>query len=129
MAKQKTVEAKFRISAAVEYLPEESTPEKSHFLFAYQISITNEGTSTAQLMNRHWIITDANGRTEEVRGMGVVGLQPKINPGHSFSYESACPLPTPSGSMYGSYHFVDEQGDSFNVSIPEFYLIAPNALH
>ena len=95
----------------------------------FPVSIKNAGTGTAQLMNRHWIITDALGHIEEVRGPGVVGLQPKINSGQSFEYDSACPLPTSSGSMKGAFQFVDENGETFDIEIPEFFLIAPTAVH
>lgn len=89
----------------------------------------NQSSQPAQLMARRWIITDGFGQTEEVRGAGVVGLQPKIQPGQAFEYESACPLMTTSGSMKGSYQFLAEDGSTFDVEIPEFYLIAPQSLH
>ena len=103
--------------------------DKLGFFFAYKISIKNTGSSPAQLISRHWIITDALGHVEEVRGPGVVGLQPKITPGQAFEYDSACPLKTSSGTMKGFYQFVDESGENFEVEIPEFYLIAPTAVH
>lgn len=83
----------------------------------------------AQLMSRHWVITDGLGKVEEVRGAGVVGVQPKLSVGQSFEYESACPLSTPSGSMTGTYQMVTESGEAFDLQIPEFYLVAPSALH
>lgn len=119
----------FQISTVVHYVESESQPESNFHFFSYKIKISNVGNTTAQLMSRHWIITDGHGQSEEVRGPGVVGLQPKINPGQSFEYESACPLNTSCGTMKGSYQMVAEDGQSFEVEIPEFYLVAPTALH
>lgn len=129
MTMQKTTQTQFSVTAKIVYVPGESKPEQGYHFFAYRISIKNEGTAPAQLMSRHWIITDALGRTEEVRGPGVVGLQPKIQAGQTFEYESACPLHTTHGSMKGHYHMVAENGETFTVEIPEFYLVAPQALH
>ncbi|MFS4457691.1 Co2+/Mg2+ efflux protein ApaG [Bdellovibrio sp. HCB2-146] len=129
MAMQKTAQANFQITSKVVYVPSESKPEQGYHFFAYKISITNVGNSPAQLMSRHWVITNALGSKEEVRGPGVVGLQPKIQPGQTFEYDSACPLTTSTGSMSGRYFFVAESGESFSVDIPEFYLVAPLALH
>lgn len=129
MSMQKTTTSQFAIEAKVVYVPGESKPEQGYHFFAYRISIKNTGSGTAQLMSRHWIITDAHGHVEEVRGPGVVGLQPKINAGQTFEYESACPLHALSGSMKGEYQMVAENGDTFSIEIPEFYLIAPQALH
>lgn len=129
MKTQKTVTPQIQVAVKCNYVPSESNPEQHYHFFAYHISILNGGSRPAQLMSRHWIITDAFGRTEEVRGPGVVGLQPKIQPGQTFEYESACPLATSSGSMKGSYQMVSEEGDTFEIEIPEFYLIAPTALH
>jgi len=122
-------ESYFSIKVTSVFVPSESQPEHRNYFFAYKVSIKNTGTSAAQLMSRHWIITDAFGHTEEVRGPGVVGLQPKILAGQSFEYESACPLPTSTGSMKGFYHFMNNNGEPFTVEIPEFYLVAPNAIH
>lgn len=129
MSMQKTQSAKIDISVKVVYVPAESRPDQNYHFFAYKISITNQGSSPAQLMSRHWIITDSLGHKEEVRGPGVVGVQPKIQPGQTFEYDSACPLNASTGSMTGFYHFLGENGESFSVEIPEFYLIAPLALH
>ncbi len=126
---QKSVNFQFEISAFPTYLPDESKPEQNYYFFSYKIVIKNKGSAPAQLMSRHWMITDGQGQTEEVRGPGVVGLQPKIQPGQSFEYESACPLTTPTGSMKGSYSMVTEDGENVQVEIPEFYLICPQALH
>lgn len=129
MSIQKHVSTEFEVRAAVTFVSEESRPENSYFLFSYRISIKNRGSEAAQLISRHWVITDADNQVEEVRGAGVVGLQPRILPGQTFEYESACPLGTPAGSMKGSYQMQSESGESFHIEIPEFYLVAPNALH
>ncbi|WP_291516047.1 Co2+/Mg2+ efflux protein ApaG [Bdellovibrio sp. ArHS] len=129
MAMQKTTTPDFQISAKVVYVPSESRPEQGYHFFAYKIAITNKGSMPAQLMSRHWIIMDSSGKKEEVRGPGVVGIQPKIQPGQTFEYDSACPLNASTGSMQGKYYFVSESGESFSVEIPEFFLIAPHALH
>ena len=129
MSLKKVSESFFSIKVNSVYVPHESQPEAKNYFFAYKISIKNSGSAPAQLMSRHWIITDAFGHCEEVRGPGVVGLQPKILPGQSFEYESACPLPTSTGSMKGYYHFITDSGESFSVEIPEFYLVSPTAIH
>jgi ApaG protein len=129
MSLKKTQNAAFEILTTSVYVESESDIEQHRYFFAYKIVIKNIGTSNAQLMSRHWIITDSLGHTEEVRGQGVVGLQPKITAGQAFEYDSACPLRTSSGSMKGSYQFVGEDGESFDIEIPEFYLIAPTAVH
>lgn len=125
----KTILPEFEVMAIVSYVERESRPDQNLHFFSYKMLITNKGHSAAQLMSRNWIITDASGNTEEVRGPGVVGAQPKISPGETFEYESACPLATSHGSMKGSYQFVSSSGETFEVDIPEFYLIAPTALH
>lgn len=119
----------FEVSASVSYISSESKPDQNYFFFAYRMIIKNTGSTPAQLMSRHWIITDATSHKEEVRGPGVVGLQPKIQPGQTYEYDSACPLHTSSGSMKGAYQFSGENGETFDVQIPEFFLIAPQALH
>ena len=129
MPVQKSISLEFEITAFPQYVGDESKPEQNYFFFSYKISIKNKGTEPAQLMSRHWIITDGTGRVEEVRGPGVVGLQPKIQPGQSFEYESACPLTTPTGSMKGFYSMVTEDGENVQIEIPEFYLVCPQALH
>ncbi len=129
MPTQKSLTPHIQVDVTATYVPAESRPEDNYHFFAYKISIKNTGNHTAQLMSRHWTIVDGLGRIEEVRGPGVVGLQPKIHPGQTFEYESACPLNTSSGSMKGSYQMVSDTGDTFSVDIPEFYLIAPQALH
>ncbi|NUN06479.1 MAG: Co2+/Mg2+ efflux protein ApaG [Bdellovibrio sp.] len=129
MSMQKTTHPEFQISAKVVYIPSESRPDQDYHFFAYKISIKNSGSAPAQLMSRHWIITDSRGNKEEVRGPGVMDMQPKIQPGQTFEYDSACPLHATTGSMKGFYHFVTENGESFSVEIPEFYLVAPHSLH
>lgn len=104
------------------FLPERSAPDKGHFFWAYTITISNMGQSTVQLLTRYWHITDAQGRVQEVRGAGVVGEQPVLEPGESFEYTSGVPLPTPSGFMAGSYGMVTREGERFDIEIPAFSL-------
>ena len=129
MQNQKTASVKLIIQSQVSYVAAESKPESNYYLFSYKIRITNQGAEAAQLISRHWIICDGFGHREEVRGPGVVGKQPRIPSGQSFEYESACPLTTSSGSMKGSYQMQLESGDLFDLEIPEFFLVAPQALH
>lgn len=111
------------------YLPELSSPREQHFHFAYQITITNVGSETAQLISRHWIITDADGEVQEVNGPGVVGQQPVLPPGGSFEYTSYCPLKTNVGTMQGSYQMVRATGEGFDARIAPFTLAVPHALN
>jgi len=113
------------VRVSVSYLPEQSEPTRGRWFWAYHIRIENEGPVAVQLLTRHWIITDGRGLRHTVEGEGVVGEQPMIAPGASFDYVSGCPLSTPTGSMQGSYHMIDEDGDAFDVTIPRFALIAP----
>ncbi|MBK7991741.1 MAG: Co2+/Mg2+ efflux protein ApaG [Comamonadaceae bacterium] len=106
------------------YLPEESDPLQETYGFAYTITLSNHGEVPAQLVSRHWIILDADGHREEVRGLGVVGHQPLLKPGEGFEYTSGCRLRTPTGTMEGTYFFVKEDGASFEVPIPRFTLDA-----
>lgn len=129
MKLQKALSPHFEVSVTIQYAQTESKPEENYHLFAYRICIHNKGSFSAQLMSRHWIITDGFGQVEEVRGAGVVGQQPKIEAGQKFEYESACPLPTSCGTMRGSYQLVSSNGEHFDIEIPEFYLVAPSALH
>lgn len=119
----------FTVTAVPRFVPEQSEPEENRYLFAYTITVTNTGDTTAQLLSRHWVITDANGHVEEVRGPGVVGEQPTLRPGEAFRYTSGCPLPTPFGSMKGSYQCEADDGTRFEVPIPEFFLSVPRTLH
>jgi ApaG protein len=111
------------------FLPERSAPQQSQFLFAYHITISNTGNETAQLLRRHWVITDAEGEVQEVRGDGVVGEQPVLVPGAHFEYTSYCPLKTNVGTMHGSYTMVRPNGASFEAQIAPFTLAVPNALN
>lgn len=117
---------KYQFTCAVEpqYLAEQSLPDEGMFAFAYTITVTNTGTVAAQLISRHWIIDDAQGRTEEVKGLGVVGNQPLLRPGESFQYTSGTRLAARSGSMRGSYFCVAEDGQRFDAEVPEFALVA-----
>ena len=111
------------------YMPERSTPTLRRFAFAYTVTIANEGSDTAQLVRRHWIITDGEGKIEEVEGEGVVGEQPVLGPGESFEYTSWCQLATPSGSMQGSYRMVNATGVPFDAEIAPFRLGMPYSLN
>lgn len=114
------------------FLPENSNPGAGYFFFAYRIRIKNLGSGRAQLMSRHWMITDGNGRTEHVRGAGVVGEQPKLDEGEEFEYTSFCPLPTPTGNMRGTYRMaLSREGrvDLVDVRIPLFFLRAESVMH
>ncbi len=114
-----------RIRVEPRYLDDQSSPEDSHFVWSYAVEINNDGKETVQLKMRTWRITDGLGRTEEVRGPGVVGQTPTIPPGGSFNYTSGCPLKTPQGIMVGSYQMADEGGKLFDVAIPAFSLDSP----
>lgn len=104
-------------------------PAEKRWFFSYEIEISNEGAEPVQLMSRHWIITDGDGENEEVRGPGVVGKQPTLQPGETFEYSSACPLNTPFGTMHGTYQMVTRNGDSFDVEIAPFALAEPYAIN
>jgi ApaG protein len=111
-----------RVGATAFYLPEESTPEEKRFVFGYRIVIVNEGNSPAVLRSRHWVIIDSAGHVEEVQGAGVVGKQPRLEPGKGFKYTSYCPLTTDWGTMEGTYQFERDTGETFDVKIGRFYL-------
>ena len=117
-----------QISVEPFYLDDQSTPDQNRFVFGYRIQIDNQGIETVQLLSRHWRITDALGRTMEVRGAGVVGKQPVLRPGETFEYTSGTPLATPSGIMAGSYEMVTRAGEHFEVTIPAFSLDVPGTL-
>ena len=125
----KPAKPEFIVSAEPRFLPEQSDPDRDEYAFAYTVTIRNTGEVTAQLISRHWIITDADGHVEEVRGPGVVGEQPVLKPGEGFQYTSGCPLATPVGTMKGSYQCMTEAGTPFEVPIPEFVLSMPRILH
>ncbi len=111
------------------YLPEQSSPELGRYVFAYTIRIINHGPRPARLVSRHWVITDADGRVQEVRGLGVVGEQPRLEPGEVFEYTSGTIMETPVGTMEGSYQMITDDGETFEVPIPAFTLCVPLALH
>jgi ApaG protein len=117
------------ITVIPQYLPEQSKPDEQHYVFAYTVRITNNGEHAAQVISRHWIITDGRQNVQEVRGLGVVGQQPLLAPGETFEYTSGCPLPTPHGTMKGSYHCVGDNGIPFEAEIAEFVLAMPRTLH
>jgi ApaG protein len=119
----------FSVSVVPQYLAEQSKPDEDEYLFAYTVTVRNTGEVAAKLLSRHWIITDADGDVEEVRGDGVVGEQPVLRPGEAFQYTSGCPLTTPVGSMKGTYHCVAEDGTRFDATVPEFILSMPRVLH
>ncbi len=118
-----------QVSARTVFIPEQSDLENSRYVFAYTITITNAGNVSAQLVSRHWIITDSNNRVQEVRGPGVVGEQPLLRPNESFQYTSGTAIATPVGTMRGSYQMVAEDGAQFDAPIPEFTLSVPRVLH
>lgn len=118
-----------RVQVRSAYLPERSTPGEGRYVFAYRIRISNLGEQTVQLVSRHWVITDGDGRVEEVEGLGVVGEQPVLASGQAFEYTSFCPLQTPTGSMHGSYQMVTSAGGRFEARIAPFSLAVPHALN
>lgn len=122
---------KYHISINVNttYLAEQSDPSADRYVFAYTVAIANTGTVAAQLISRHWIITDAENVTQEVKGLGVVGEQPLLRPGESFEYTSGTALATPVGTMRGTYQMVAEDGNKFDAEIPVFTLSMPRVLH
>ena len=117
------------VSTETQYVAEQSDEGKDRFVFAYTVTIRNSGTLPAQLISRHWIITDAHNKVQEVRGLGVVGAQPLLKPGEHFAYTSGTALATPVGTMSGSYQMVAEDGTQFDAPIPEFTLSVPRVLH
>ena len=124
-------DSKYDITVAVKtaYLPEQSDPARSTYVFAYTITITNTGEVAAQLISRHWIITDADRQVQEVKGLGVVGQQPLLQPGESFEYTSGTSLATAVGTMRGTYQMVAGDGKAFDAEIPQFTLSMPRVLH
>ena len=128
MAREKTRHA-IRVESQVTFIPAQSDPAAGRYVFAYTITITNTGTVTAQLLSRHWIITDANNQVQEVKGDGVIGEQPVLRPDESFEYTSGAAIATPVGTMRGSYRMVAEDGVKFDAPIPEFALAVPRTLH
>lgn len=117
------------IQAMAQYIPEQSDPEENKYVFAYRIVIANRGSVPAQLISRHWIITDGEGKVQEVKGTGVVGEQPRLAPGESFEYTSGSVLETPVGTMHGSYQMVAEDGHRFEAQIAPFSLAMPSMVN
>jgi ApaG protein len=124
-----TKKCEITVSAQASYVPEQSNADEERYVFAYTITITNTGSVAARLISRHWIITDSDNKVQEVRGLGVVGEQPLLQPQESFEYTSGAAIATPVGTMRGSYQMVAEDGNSFDAPIPEFMLSMPRVLH
>src|SRR3954468_14237443 len=122
----RAVTRQIEVTVEPNFLPERSSAENRQFFWSYTIVITNSGAETVQLRTRHWIITDANGKREEVRGPGVIGEQPVLAPGERFEYTSGVPLPTSSGFMTGRYQMVTEAGEQFEIDVPTFSLDSPS---
>lgn len=120
---------KVLVEAKPVYIEAQSAPEQNRFVFAYTITITNVGETAAKLLTRHWLITDANGKVQEVNGDGVVGEHPYLNPGDSFRYTSAAMIETPVGVMQGKYQMQNDDGERFSAAIPKFTLAIPRTLH
>ncbi|AKH21312.1 Co2+/Mg2+ efflux protein ApaG [Sedimenticola thiotaurini] len=125
----KPAQNSIEVDVRTAYVEEQSKPAESHYVFAYSITIRNTGQSTARLISRHWLITDANGGVQEVFGEGVVGQQPLLRPGEDFSYTSGTTLPTPVGTMQGSYQMETDSGEQFEAIIAPFSLALPHMLH
>jgi len=117
------------VTAKSHFVRDQSDPDENRYVFAYTVTIVNTGSIAAQLKSRHWIITNAQGQVQEVRGQGVVGEQPRLNPGESFRYTSAAMLETPVGTMHGSYQMIADDGTRFDAPIPAFSLAMPNIVH
>ena len=128
-ASSEAVTQGIRVTVECRYAPEYSQPHRNQWFFLYTIQIANEGEQQVQLLSRHWIIRDATGRIEEVRGPGVVGETPVLEPGEAFEYTSGCPLTTPFGSMEGTYQMVTEGGERFEAEVARFALREPGAIH
>ena len=119
----------FQCDVRVQYLPDQSHPPEGPYAFAYTVTIRNSGDVTAQLVARHWVITDANGQVEDVRGLAVVGHQPLLKPGEQFEYTSWTRIDTPHGAMRGTFFCMTEEARPFDADVPEFSLVYPGALH
>ena len=124
-----STEHRIRVDVATNYIEDQSNPVEGRFVFSYTITIRNEGPQAARLLTRHWIITDANGKVQEVVGEGVVGEQPHLLPGQGFRYSSGAIIETPVGAMQGKYRMVDDQGEQFDAPIAPFRLAMPGVLH
>jgi ApaG protein len=117
------------VSVKITYIPEKSRPAENRFVYAYTITIANHGSRPAQLISRHWLINDANDGVQEVKGIGVVGEQPRLEPGEDFTYTSGVVLSTQTGTMHGSYQMRTDEGESFDAPIPLFALVPPHFIH
>ncbi len=124
-----TEKNKVLVEATPFYIDSQSSPDENRYVFAYTITITNAGTASAKLLSRHWLITDSNGKIQEVRGDGVVGEQPRLQPGETYSYTSGAMIETPVGTMRGKYQLISDEGENFNAKIPQFTLSIPRTLH
>ena len=124
-----TNDYKIRVEVTPNYIETQSNPDMGHYVFSYTVTITNDGNFPARLLTRHWIIKNADGDIQEVKGDGVVGEHPHLKPGEGFEYTSGTMMKTPFGSMNGSYQMIADDGYHFEADIPEFYLLAPNTLH
>ena len=120
---------RIKVDAVAEYIAGQSDPDEDRYAFAYHITITNTGTVGAQLISRHWVITDGTGKVQEVRGLGVIGEQPTLAPGQQFTYSSGSVIETPVGTMHGSYEMAADDGHRFQAEIPAFMLAMPRILH
>ena len=120
---------KINVEIMPAYIADQSDPSNDHYVFAYTVTIRNEGNKPARLLTRHWIITDGDGQVQEVRGEGVIGEQPRLSPGEYFEYTSGTFMNTPVGTMHGSYQMITDSGETFDAEIPNFTLAVPNTLH
>lgn len=120
---------KILVEVAPQYIESQSAPDSNRYIFAYTITITNVGITPAKLLTRHWLITDSNGKKQEVKGNGVIGEQPHLNPGETFRYTSGAMIETPVGVMQGKYVMLSDSGDQFKAAIPQFTLSIPRTLH
>ena len=120
---------KIHIEVVPAYIKEQSDPTNNHYVFSYTVTIRNDGNQPARLLTRHWVITDGDGQVQEVRGEGVIGEQPHLQPGEGFQYTSGTFMNTPVGTMQGSYHMIADDGEKFDAEIPSFTLSVPNVLH
>lgn len=120
---------KIHIAVTPAYLKEQSDPVNNHYVFSYTVTIRNDGDQPARLLTRHWIITDGDGQVQEVRGDGVIGEQPHLQPGEGFQYTSGTFMNTPVGTMHGTYQMISDDGEAFDAEIPSFTLSVPNVLH
>lgn len=120
---------KIDIEVLPSFIAEQSDPATNHYVFSYTVTIRNSGSTAAKLLTRHWVITDGDGAVQEVNGDGVIGEQPRLNPGEGFQYTSGTFMNTPFGTMHGSYQMLSDSGEKFDAEIPPFRLTVPNALH